>query len=165
MDSSRTTNHQLAHLAKRYGIPLNDICSKDHLNLNEPSPGGYIVNMQDSNDGNGTHWVALWLERISGKHMACYFDSFGIDPPLDVINFCCRFGAKKIISSTKEIQNINGGHCGQYCIDFLRHMTYSCSCSMRPRAHALSRPSNGTKREQKYRNFIDHYNSYSKLKN
>ena len=120
MNSSRTTSAQLFQLAEKYGIPLNDICTKDHLKFRHPLPGGYIVNMQDSTEGNGTHWVAIWLSR-NKKDPCCYFDSFGIDPPLDIIDFCAQYN-KKILLSTEEIQNINGGHCGQYCIDFLRHM-------------------------------------------
>lgn len=129
MNSSRTTNYQLLNLCKHFGIPIRDICNKDLLNQNQPCEGGYIINMQDSTDGHGTHWVALWLEKVifpgkTSENITIYFDSFGIDPPLAVIEFCERYGGAKarIVSSTKVIQNINGGHCGQYCIDFLKNM-------------------------------------------
>lgn len=125
LNSSRTTTGELYRLCEHYGIPINEICSKDQLyDVLVPLQGGYIINLQDSDDGNGTHWVALWLEKNKNRKKCFYFDSFGVDPPLAVMDFCSRYGAKEIITNTKEIQNINAGGCGQYCVDFLRHMTY-----------------------------------------
>ena len=146
MNSSRTTNLQLIQLASRYHIPLNAICNKDILNRYFPHKGAYIVNMQDSTEGAGRHWVAIWLDTENGKNVACYFDSFGIDPPLDVIDFMRRFVHRDgiIHMSQKDIQNINGGHCGQYCIDFFIHM-------MNPRIHSI---------KKKYNFFLDYFKAY-----
>jgi len=124
MNSSRTTGDQLARLASRYHIPLNSICNKDILDRTIPRKGAYIINMQDSTEGSGTHWVALWLDKENGSKVACYFDSFGIDPPLDVIAFMRRYVHRGGLTyvSQKHIQNINSGYCGQYCISFFVHM-------------------------------------------
>jgi hypothetical protein len=123
MYSPRTTNSQLVRLAKRYNIPLNSICNKDMLADLFPQRGGYIINMQDSTEGSGTHWVGLWLDLQNGNRISCYYDSFGVDPPLDVINFANRYGSKIMYSSEKVIQNINSGYCGQYVINFLWFMS------------------------------------------
>ena len=45
--------------------------------------GCYIINMQSSTQGNGTHWVALYVQ----KSNAFYFDSFGALPPNDIMTF------------------------------------------------------------------------------
>ena len=121
MNSSRTTDAQLERLAHKFHVPLNAICNKDLLRNYQPCKGGYIMNMQDSTAGSGTHWCSIYLEK-PGK--CAYFDSFGIIYPLAVEEFAKRFGCTKILVSHKEIQNINGGHCGQYCVSFLAFMSH-----------------------------------------
>ena len=135
MDSGLTTNEQLIRLAKRFGIPLNAVISKNHLYDMTPMKGGYIVNMEDSDEGSGSHWVAIWFDSLN--KIPLYFDSFGIDPPIAIIDFMKKVNDKCIFSS-KEIQNINSGFCGQYCLFFLHQMS-----------------KNNGKVEKKYKNFID----------
>lgn len=108
---SLTTNVGLYERARKLGIHINQICFKDEL-PSKLKRGFYIINMQDADDGNGTHWVALAV-----GDECYYFDSFGIAPPREVMFFC-----KKLRYSTKHIQNINGGHCGEYCLAFLKYM-------------------------------------------
>jgi len=144
MNSSRTTNIQLEKLAKRYNIPLIAVCNKDMLSQYFTYKGAYIINMENSDDGSGTHWVALWLDTEKGKKVACYFDSFGLQPPLDVIDFIDRYGAKTVHMSQKHIQNINGGYCGQYCINFFIHM-------MNPKIDSI---------KKKFKLFLDYFKAY-----
>lgn len=113
---SFTTNIQLMKTARKFGINLNGIYMKDELPSNIYN-GGYIINLQDSTEGSGTHWVAVWIEKG-----ACYFDSFGIDPPVAVMQWL-RNITLTILVNHKQIQNINSGWCGQYCIVFLKYMT------------------------------------------
>ena len=40
--------------------------------------GGYIINMQSSRKGTGTHWVSLFIIRNN----AYYFDLFGGPPSI-----------------------------------------------------------------------------------
>ena len=116
-----TTNFQLERMAKKLSIPLNGIYNKDALEFIKPEPGGYIVNLADSTDP-GTHWVAVFLH---GK-CAYYMDSFGIIPANEIIKFMVRYtDSKCIFYNTKQIQNINAGHCGQWCIIWLKHMAHS----------------------------------------
>lgn len=145
MDSSLTTNDQLTNMAKKFKIPLNAVVSKDHLYDMLPEPGGYIINMEDSTDGSGSHWVAMWFQPLKTKsknqkkEVPLYFDSFGIDPPMAIIDFMKKW-SDKCIFSAKEIQNINSGFCGQYCLYFLHQMS-----------------KNGGKVDKKYKNFVDHF--------
>jgi hypothetical protein len=138
MDSSLTTNDQLIKLAYKFSIPLNAVVSKDHLYDMEPDKGGYIVNMEDSDAGSGSHWVAIWFDNYNTTPL--YFDSFGIDPPMAIIDFMKKWHSKCIFS-TKEIQNVNSGFCGQYCLYFLHQMA-----------------KNKGKVAKKYKNFVDLFN-------
>ena len=92
---SETTDEDLWILAKKFSIPINDICYKDLLNDNSPKKGGYVINLADSSDF-GTHWTALWIDKPG--HCA-YFDSFGIACPLAVEEFAKKYGCHKIIVS------------------------------------------------------------------
>ena len=121
LSSPSTTDTQLYAMARRKHIPLRSVCFKDQLSLLEPTQGGYIINLSDS-DQHGTHWVAIYLAK-PGE--AFYFDSFGIDPPIAVSEFCERYGCKNILTNHKQVQKINSGYCGQYCIDFLLFMTFT----------------------------------------
>lgn len=122
MYGALTTDEQLIKMAKRLHIPLNAVLSKNELIELQPKLGGYIVNMQDSTDGNGSHWVCIWLN--SKPKISAYYDSFGVDPPLAILDFMKRWSDQCLIS-TKPIQSIGSGHCGQYNIHFLHHMAYS----------------------------------------
>lgn len=135
MNSSLTSNEQLIDLAYKLKIPLNAVVSKDHLYYMKPQIGGYIINMEDSDEGDGSHWVAIWFDNYNKTPL--YFDSFGVDPPIAIIDFMKKW-YNKCIFSTKEIQNINSGFCGQYCLYFLHQMS-----------------KNKGKLYKKYKNFIN----------
>jgi hypothetical protein len=45
--------------------------------------GNYIINLQSSTQGDGTHWTAL----IIRNDTALYFDSFGAPPSTEIIDF------------------------------------------------------------------------------
>lgn len=77
-----------------------------------------IINL-DSNDGNGTHWVA-YKKNGNAVH---YFDSFGnLKPPMDLVRY---FGVKnKIFYNHKIFQKYNTYNCGHLCIEFLINKEY-----------------------------------------
>jgi hypothetical protein len=50
---------------------------------------------------------------------ACYWDSFGMVPPLDVSKLCKN---KRLIYNKDQIQNLNQEACGYYCLAFLHFM-------------------------------------------
>lgn len=115
-----TSNTQLEHLAKKNNIKLNAILSKDMLPINVEA-GGYIINLQSSYEGEGTHWVSLFVENDKKqKHDAVYFDSFGFIFPLEVSRI--RNIKKPIAYLNEQIQNIRSAYCGQYCLLFLWYM-------------------------------------------
>ena len=59
---------------------------KDKLKKIKSNDGNYIINLESSNDGNGTHWL---VHKIEIKDFA-YFDSYGMLPPEEIISFCKR---------------------------------------------------------------------------
>ena len=75
----------------------------------------FILN-HDISSNNGTHWTCLFVK----NGIAFYFDSFGLDPPLEILNYCK--GLERYCSTSK-IQAYNEIICGHYSI----FMLYSLS--------------------------------------
>lgn len=74
-----------------------------------------IVNL-DSEDGDGTHWVAY---RKIGKNCE-YFDSFGdLQPPIEIRKY---LNSKSIKYNYTKYQNFDTVICGHLCLKFL----YNC---------------------------------------
>jgi hypothetical protein len=118
-----TTNWELEQMGNLLGFGVW-VLSKNELKNQPLLNGNYIINMQDSDKGSGTHWVALKVY----PNEAFYYNSFGLLPPLEVIYFVNPPYLKgnqrrSLYICNKQIQNIYGAYCGQYCTDFLRYMT------------------------------------------
>ena len=62
-----------------------------------------ILNL-DVSKNNGTHWVCYY----KNNEKCYYFDSFGLDPPLELQNYL----SSSIELSTFQIQKFNTHHCG-----------------------------------------------------
>lgn len=77
-----------------------------------------ILNLDDSN-GNGTHWTCLF---VKGKS-SYYFDSFGLPPPKEVINYCPN---NNRYYNTFKIQKPEEVICGHYCIYVLYRLDRGC---------------------------------------
>jgi len=107
------TNLDLENYAKKLELPLIGVYSKDKL----PSlqVGSYYINMQNSTDGDGTHWVLLKI--FDDKH-ALYFDSFGIYPPKNITD-----RIKNVPYSNREIQDIHSDVCGYYVLACDKYMS------------------------------------------
>ena len=122
-----TTPSQLFSAAKRINVPLKWVGSKDDFcvaptNIFSKSKAeGYIVNLQSSDDGNGTHWVCVYIDPHAPKK-AFYFDSFGADVPDSILR---GLRGLKVVHGNKIIQDIHEGYCGEYCLYFLKKMNPS----------------------------------------
>ncbi len=99
---------QIENILTRHGYKINGIYSKDQLPHFLES-GWYIINLQDHNIGDGTHWVAF---RYS-EDVCEYFDSFGIQCPIEILNVT---EGKKLLYNVKQIQDYNSSACGWFCI-------------------------------------------------
>ncbi len=113
MINNTLSNYDIDEIIANYKIPFNGIYSKDSL-PNKLMNGFYIINLQDSDDGNGTHWTTL--NKINDGY-SIYYDSFGFVPPKDVEDKLHKYDY-----NDKQIQNINSTSCGFYCIAFIKFM-------------------------------------------
>ncbi len=103
-----TSSKDIENIAKFYGLKLNGVYSKDQL-PKEINNGCYVVNMQDHNKGNGTHWVCFF----KSKH-SMYFDSFGLLPPQQIDKALGNYEY-----NCEQIQSYKSDACGYYCLAVL----------------------------------------------
>lgn len=133
MNNPETSNFDLERIASKIGLELNIICSKDELQnylqaakqqLKQKKFLTCIINLADSTQP-GTHWVALYCNMQAGNLQAWYMDSYGVVPPLEIEVFCEALSPSSSYYNSKQIQSMRQGHCGQFCIVFLKFMSAS----------------------------------------
>jgi hypothetical protein len=115
MSDYTTSSTELEDYAKVLKVPLLGVYSKDTLPTKRV--GSYIINMEDSDAGNGTHWTLL---KIFPNKKVIYFDSFGLPPPRPVREFVGR----PMGISNRQIQYKNASTCGLYCLACDHYLTY-----------------------------------------
>lgn len=107
-----TTSIELFALAKKLNIKVDHILFKDQLSQIKFRPDlSIIINMSNSNH-EGTHWVALYCS----NDVSIYCDSFGVIPPIEVINFVLT----KLVFSDFQTESLTGINCGQLALYFLK---------------------------------------------
>ena len=111
------SNFDLENLAGFYKLPLIGIFMKDQM-PDKPKNGCYIINLQSSTQGNGTHWTGLFIY----KKMSYYFDSFGASPPNEIILFSKKRKLQHLLYNNWIIQDLKSEICGWYCLGFLLYM-------------------------------------------
>lgn len=70
-----------------------------------------IVNLADSNDLRGTHWVCYYENK--------YFDSYGIQPPLEIIDYL----GEEVQYNKFQIQDFETVVCGHLCLYVLSRLS------------------------------------------
>lgn len=85
------------------------VFSKDRLPTKLKNNWWYIINLQNHDEGEGTHFTCFKY----GKSIE-YYDSYGFPPPLQILKLERKIGDIKW--SNKQIQDINSTACGWYCI-------------------------------------------------
>ena len=98
------------NLEKHFG----GVYSKDQLPNELIKDKFYIVNLQDHDEGGGTHWTAFYYNHPS---TSIYFDSYGFIAPRDVQKRITPY-----IFNDKDIQDFNSSACGFYCIAFIKFL-------------------------------------------
>ena len=109
------TNFDLEDIAEKMNLDLIGVFSKDML-PKERVAGSYIINLQDHNDGDGSHWVVF---KIFNNGKSCFFDPFGMPMPTDVNSFLMKF--KPVAVNNRIIQDIKSDKCGYFCIAFIKY--------------------------------------------
>jgi len=122
------TDTQLKVLSKKMGFDLEGIVFKDELPKKVKCNTGYIVNLEDEFDDDGspnvgTHWTALYIKHFKHNGVDTYepifMDPYGA-PPSECIKKCVENTCgKKLPYTTKDIQSLMNNACGWYCCAFL----------------------------------------------
>jgi hypothetical protein len=110
--SNALSDKDIIYILKSQGIKFNGIFMKNEL-PSKLKQGFYVINLQSSNIGDGTHWTALYYNY---KH-SFYFDAFGFVPPVELEQKINRY-----TYNHKQIQNLKSTACGYYCIAFIIFM-------------------------------------------
>ena len=105
------SNIDLFQLAEYYQLPIIDITMKNELK-GKPKDGAYIINLQSSTAGNGTHWTMAMVN----KKEACYFDSFGVLPSEEVEDFIKKRKGIHLYYNHFDIQDLKSDLCGWFCL-------------------------------------------------
>ena len=127
------SDSQIETLAGRMGIPLEGVYFKDDLPKELKFNRSYIINMMDefNDDGQqnpGSHWCAFQISKDKAGVLPCYFDPFGVGPPLAVSTAVERFCGKKLPFTSKNIQSLMAECCGYFCLAWL-HFINSPKCA------------------------------------
>ena len=118
------TNFNIEKIADKLHLPIVGVFSKNELANTKRQIGSYYINMQDSDKGEGSHWVLAKIytdEEIDSDEdddevevRALYFDSFGLGMPKEVASFLSPF--KPIYCNNRQIQSIRTTECGWFCL-------------------------------------------------
>ena len=112
-----TSNFDLLQLNKN--PHFKGVFSKDNK-LPPNTPGtGYIVNLESTTDGNGTHWIGVTHD----NKQTYYYDPFGMVPPDMILKKIKGNTDRPVVYSDVQIQNDNATTCGYFASSFLKHMT------------------------------------------
>ena len=108
------SNFDLERLANFYHLPLVAVEMKDEL-PSKVKDGCYIINLQSSTAGQGTHWLSLFIY----KNNAYFFDSFGAPPSIEIIKFVKKRKGCHLYYNNFIIQDLKSENCGFYALAFL----------------------------------------------
>ena len=109
------SNFELEDAAKKLKIPcFRGVFLLDTLPKKPNNKECGIVNF-DKSGGPGTHWVA-WYKNGENK---IYFDSYGVQPPTEVINYL----GKSISYNTDQVQPRGQVFCGHLCLYVLKELS------------------------------------------
>jgi hypothetical protein len=119
------TNFDIEKKAKQMDLPIVGVFSKDDM-PKQREVGSYYVNLQNKNDGDGTHWCLAKIYcdedreenkvRVEGDKIcnALWFDPFGLDMPKEIRAFLSPF--KPVAYNNRQIQSVATSQCGWYCL-------------------------------------------------
>ena len=102
------SNCEIENAIKKLGVSgFRGVFVRDSLPNKPKRKECGVLNLPDSS-GNGTQWAA-WFKR-NGKNY--YFDSFGIQPPIELVSYL----RPPILYNTEKIQSSEQVFCGHLCI-------------------------------------------------
>lgn len=109
------TNFQLLNSVKELKIPyFRGVFMRNGLPTKPRGRECGILNLDDVS-GRGTHWVC-WYKNNEVNY---YFDSFGVQPPNELIKYL----ASPLLYNTEKIQSDDQVICGHLCLYVLRRLS------------------------------------------
>ena len=108
------SNFDLERLAEFYHLPLVAITMKDELPT-KVVDGCYIINLQSSTSGNGTHWLSLFIYKTNSY----FFDSYGAPPSVEIMKFVKKRKGCHMYYNNFIIQDLKSVNYGFYALAFL----------------------------------------------
>jgi hypothetical protein len=115
LPNRRLSNLDIEHAVKQLNIPdfIGCLCRNELPDKANAKECG-ILNLDDTS-GEGTHWVA-WHKNGDLK---IYFDSFGLDPPIELISYL----KSPIQCNTDQVQDDDSFICGHLCLFVLKRLS------------------------------------------
>ena len=115
LSNKSPTNVELIDSVKKLRIhSFRGVFVRDALPRKPNKNESGILNLDDSS-GNGTHWV-LWYRKNNENF---YFDSYGIQPPLELRQYL----KSSIFYNTEKIQPKGQVLCGHLCLHVLKQLS------------------------------------------
>lgn len=115
MPNESLSNLQLMDAVQKLKIPnFKGVFMRDNLPSKPRVKECGILNL-DSSSGDGTHWTA-WYKN---GHKKFYFDSFGLDPPIEMISYL----KPGIRYNTEQVQPRDQVFCGHLCLYILKGLS------------------------------------------
>ena len=115
------SNFQIIEKCKELSIKnFKGVFMRDELKELKSCRNECLILNHDHSSNGGTHWTCLFIK----NSVVFYFDSFGNDPPLEVIDYCK--GLERYCSTFK-IQEYGEVICGHYSIFVLYRLSIGFS--------------------------------------
>lgn len=112
------SNFELIQTAENLKIPdFRGVFLRDTIPKKPKRNECGILNL-DTSGGSGTHWVA-WFKKGLDKY---YFDSYGIQPPIELIQYlhCTQ---SPILYNTEQVQQSDQVFCRHLCLYVLQQLS------------------------------------------
>ena len=116
MESNELSNIDIINIIKDLKLDkyFGGIYSKNELPKQMMRKKFYIINLQNSDEGGGTHWTCFYFNK---PLTSIYFDAFGFLAPKEVQNRISPY-----IFNDQDIQDYDSSACGYFCIAFIKFL-------------------------------------------
>ncbi len=116
MVSNELSNFDLINIMKKFKLDycFGGVYSKDQMPELQRDKF-YIINLQDHDEGNGTHWTVFYYNK---PLESIYFDSYDFIAPKDVEDKIKPY----IFNDNDQIQDMNSSACGYFCVAFIKFL-------------------------------------------
>lgn len=111
---SNEIEDQLKFIPIFKGVFAKDELKKIKVKKNENF--AFVINLENHNQG-GSHWVSMYNDK--NLPYVEYYDSYGLEPPIEVENFVNSKVKKPIFYNPYQQQKPTSNRCGYFCIHYI----------------------------------------------